>query len=166
LPKFLSLKKFFHSKLIAPLLNFLKQGMTAEKVALTLALGLCIGIMPLIGLTTGLLAILAFVFRLNMLALQAINYTVYLVQIVLFVPFLKLGQFIFQLPALPFNLNNIIDKFKASFIDTFLSVWQINLMGIVVWMLFAIPLGLAIYHLSLPFFTKHKQRIELEMEMG
>jgi len=139
--------------------------MTAEKVALTLAIGLCIGIMPLIGLTTGLLAIIAVIFRLNMLALQAINYTVYIIQIVLFVPFLKLGQFIFQLPALPFNLNNIIDKFRSSFIDTFLSVWQINLMGILVWLLLAIPLGLAIYYFSLPFFTRHKLKMQLEVEM-
>lgn len=140
--------------------------MTAEKVALTLALGLTIGIMPMVGITTLLLAILALTFRLNMVAIQAVHYAVSFIQIVLFVPFLKLGQYLFNAPELPFSLNNIIQLLKTQFVDTFLSMWQINLMGIFVWLLFAIPLGLAVYHLSLPFFARYKQKMDLGVKMG
>lgn len=139
--------------------------MTAEKVALTLALGLSIGIMPMFGITL-LLAIIALTFRLNMVAIQAVHYAVSIVQMILFVPFLELGRYIFGAPELPFSLNNIIQLLKTQFVDTFLSIWQINLMGIFVWLLFAIPLGLAVYHLSLPFFIRYKKKLDLEVKMG
>ena len=139
--------------------------MTAKKVALTLALGLSFGIMPLMGFTTLLLTIIAFQFRLNILAIQVIHYSVSFLQIILFIPFLKLGLYIFNVKALPFDINNIITLLQTEFIDTFLSFWQINLMGILVWSIFAIPLGLAIYYLSLPFFNKQKQKMELEVEI-
>jgi uncharacterized protein (DUF2062 family) len=163
LPNFIKLKKYLFNKTIEPLLGFLKQGMTAEKIALTLTLGLSIGIMPLMGFTTLLLALLALVFRLNLVAIQIVHYSVTIIQVALFVPFLKLGQFIFQLPELPFNINNIPELIQTRFVDTFLSIWQINLMGIVVWLIIAIPLGLVIYRLSLAFFSRQKQKMELEI---
>jgi uncharacterized protein (DUF2062 family) len=149
--------------MIFPLLGFLKQGMTAEKIALTLTLGLCIGIMPLMGFITIILALLAMIFRLNMVAIQAVHYAISFVQIVLFIPFLKLGQFIFGLPELPFNIDNVLKMLKSSFFDTFLSIWQVNLMGLVVWLVIAIPSGILIYHLSLAFFTRQKRKMDLEL---
>jgi uncharacterized protein (DUF2062 family) len=139
--------------------------MSAEKVALTLALGLSIGIMPSVGITTGLLVLVSFAFRLNMIALQVIHYAVSFIQIILFVPFLKLGQLIFQAPKLAFDINNIYEMLKISFIDTFIQIWHIMLMGMFVWLLIAIPLGFGIYHLSLPFFTRHKRKMNLKVEM-
>jgi uncharacterized protein (DUF2062 family) len=149
--------------MIFPLLGFLKQGMSAEKIALTLTLGLCIGIMPLMGFITIILALLALIFRLNMVAIQAVHYAISFVQIVLFIPFLKLGQFIFGLPELPFNIDNVLQMLKNSFFDTFLSIWQVNMVGIAVWLIIAIPSGILIYQLSLAFFTRQKRKMEMEV---
>ena len=145
------------------MLAYLKQGMTAEKIALTLTLGLSVGIIPLMGFTTIVLALLALTFRLNIVAIQAVHYAISFIQIALFVPFLKLGQFIFQAPGLPFDMNNLLKMLQTHFVDTFLSIWQYYLMGIVPWIVVAIPLGLAIYYPSLAFFTRHKLKMQVKV---
>ncbi len=156
------LKKFIHKKLLNPLIAFLKQGITTEKIALTLTLGLCIGIIPVIGINTLLLTILALIFRLNIIAIQTINYAIYFLQIILFVPFLKLGQYVFNGPKIPFDFNNIEKLFQTSFLETFISFWQINLFGLIIWVIFAIPFGLIIYRLSLSYFDREKLKIDMK----
>jgi uncharacterized protein (DUF2062 family) len=148
--------------MLLPLLSFLKQGMTAKKLALTITLGFCIGIIPFVGINSLLLTFLALIFRLNIIAIQTINYSVYFLQIILFVPFLKLGQYIFNGPKIPFNIDNVVMLFQTSFLDTFISFWQINLLGLIVWMIITIPLGFLIYRLSLSFFIKEKLKMKMK----
>jgi uncharacterized protein (DUF2062 family) len=70
------LKKYISKKIIKPLLPYLNQGMSPEKLAFTLSLGICFGIIPVLGLNAILLAIMAFMFRLNLPAIQLINFGV------------------------------------------------------------------------------------------
>lgn len=71
------------------------QGLTPHQLALTIALGVAVGIVPLVWGATPLCALLAFRLRLNQVAIQAVNYLVYPLQIVLFLPFYTLGASIF-----------------------------------------------------------------------
>jgi uncharacterized protein (DUF2062 family) len=50
--------------------------MSAKKLSLTLTLGIVFGIMPFMGVTTYLLIVLAIILRLNIPALQLVNYAV------------------------------------------------------------------------------------------
>lgn len=156
------MKKYLKYKILDPLLGFLKQGMSPKKLALTLALGITFGIMPFMGVSTYLLIIIALIFKLNIAALQIVNYAVYVIQITLFVPFLKFGQFVFNGPKLPFDLSNVIGMLQTKFWVTLDAIWQVNALGLVVWAILIIPLGLAIYYASLPFFVKKQQKFALE----
>jgi len=69
----------------------LRQGMTPRRLALTLALGLAIGCIPVVGIPTLVCAALALALRLNLPAIQAANYIVMPLQLVLIVPFVRLG---------------------------------------------------------------------------
>ncbi len=75
--------------------NWLRQGMTPRRLALTLALGFAIGCIPVIGVPTVLCATLALLLRLNQPAIQAANYAAMPLQIILIVPFMKLGKWMF-----------------------------------------------------------------------
>src|SRR5271166_5307916 len=66
-------KGLLHRKLIRPVVDLLKQGVTPEKMALSLALGAAIGVFPAIGWTTALCAIAALALRLNLAAIQIVN---------------------------------------------------------------------------------------------
>jgi hypothetical protein len=70
---------------------WLRQGISPRRLALTLALGVAIGCVPVVGIPTLLCAALAFTLRLNLPAIQAANYAVMPLQLLLIVPFVRLG---------------------------------------------------------------------------
>ena len=70
---------------------WLRQGVSPRRLALTLALGFAIGCIPVVGIPTVLCALLAVALRLNLPAIQAANYVVMPLQLVLIVPFVRLG---------------------------------------------------------------------------
>ncbi|MDX5443754.1 MAG: DUF2062 domain-containing protein, partial [Hymenobacteraceae bacterium] len=56
---------FFKRKFITPLLDLLKQGLTPEKLSLTVAIGAVVGLIPVFGVTTVFSTLLALRLRLN-----------------------------------------------------------------------------------------------------
>ncbi|MFC2086809.1 DUF2062 domain-containing protein [Bacteroidota bacterium] len=156
------LKSFLKTRFIIPLSHFLKQGLTAKKLSLTLALGITLGIIPFFGVNTMLLTVLSIVFRLNLIAIQIVNYGVYIFQIVLFIPFLKFGQLIFEGPRFPYETQEIINMFKTDFFGTIIDIWHLNLLGLIIWLIVSIPCGILIYYLSLPVFTRYADKFKLD----
>lgn len=88
------LKPSFLAKTKTRILEELKTGTSPEKIALSLAIGGAIGIFPLIGTTMALCAFLGFILRLNPVSIQIANYAMYPFQVILIVPFLKLGAYL------------------------------------------------------------------------
>jgi len=70
---------------------WLRQGISPRRLAFTLALGFAIGCIPVVGIPTLLCAALALSLRLNLPAIQAANYAVMPLQLLLIVPFVRLG---------------------------------------------------------------------------
>jgi uncharacterized protein (DUF2062 family) len=75
---------------------WLRQGISPRRLALTLALGFAIGCIPMVGIPTLVCAILALTLKLNLPAIQAANYVVMPLQIVLIAPFIRLGGWLFS----------------------------------------------------------------------
>jgi uncharacterized protein (DUF2062 family) len=75
--------------------SWLLQGISPRRLALTLALGFAIGCIPVLGVTTTLCVLVALALRLNFPAIQAANWTAAPLQLVLIVPFMRLGGRIF-----------------------------------------------------------------------
>jgi uncharacterized protein (DUF2062 family) len=71
---------------------WLRQGISPRRLALTLALGFAIGCFPVLGIPTALCALLAVALGLNLPAIQAANYAAMPLQLVLIMPFVRLGQ--------------------------------------------------------------------------
>jgi uncharacterized protein (DUF2062 family) len=76
--------------------EWLRQGVSPRRLALTLALGFAVGCIPVVGLPTALCALLALVLKLNLPAIQAANYVVMPLQLVLIAPFMRLGRWLFS----------------------------------------------------------------------
>jgi len=74
---------------------WLCQGISPRRLALTLALGFAIGCIPVVGIPTLLCAVLALALKLNLPAIEAANYLVMPLQLVLIVPFVRLGSWLF-----------------------------------------------------------------------
>ena len=75
---------------------WLGQGISPQRLAITLALGFAIGCLPVVGVPTLLCAGLALGLRLNLPAMQAANYAAMPFQLALIVPFVRLGEWLFS----------------------------------------------------------------------
>jgi len=96
------------------LVGWLKSGMAPRQLAFTLALGFAIGCIPLLGVTTAICALLAFTLRLNMPVIQAANWVAMPLQVVLLIPFLRLGQWLFSSQSMVFNPVQLLGQIEAA----------------------------------------------------
>lgn len=70
--------------------------LSAKKLALTIALGVALGVMPLLWGVSIFCVVAAWVFRLNQACLQIVNFLAYPLQLALFIPFYRLGERLFS----------------------------------------------------------------------
>lgn len=71
--------------------SWLLEGISPQRLALSLALGFVLGCIPVVGVPTGLCVLVALAFRLNHPAIQAANYLAMPLQVALIAPLVKLG---------------------------------------------------------------------------
>ncbi|MGB7283220.1 MAG: DUF2062 domain-containing protein [Candidatus Acidiferrum sp.] len=107
-------EEFFRRRMARPMIELLRQGVTPEKLALSIALGVALGVIPVLGTTTALCALAALILRLNLPAIQLVNYFVYPAQIALLIPFFRLGEKLFGAPHLPLSIARIHELFRAN----------------------------------------------------
>ena len=85
-------------RVIEPLMALLRQGVAPDRLALCVALGVVIGNIPILGVSTLLCAAIALVFRLNLPAIQLVQAAMAPSQVLLIVPFVRLGEWISRAP--------------------------------------------------------------------
>jgi uncharacterized protein (DUF2062 family) len=134
------MRGFFQRRLVQPLVKLLRMGITPEKIALSLAFGLVLGTFPVLGSTTLLCALAAFIFGLNFAAIQIVNYFVYPLQLALLVPLLRAGRILFREPPSPFKLAAILAMIRASPWGAIRVLWGATLHAIVAWTILAVPM--------------------------
>jgi uncharacterized protein (DUF2062 family) len=150
---------FFYRRLARPILELLWQGITPEKIALSVALGAALGIFPAIGLSTALCAIAALFLRLNLPAIQIVNYFVYPAQIALLLPFFRLGEKLFRAPHLPISIEQIHAMIRADVWGTIRLLWTTTWHAIAVWCLIAPVIVVVTYAILAPTLRYKMSRI-------
>ena len=116
--------------------GWLKQGISPKTLALSIAFGFVLGVFPVLGVPTLLCGLAAVVLRLNMPALQLVNYLVYPLQIALLWPFSRFGDKLF---------GSV--HFKQGWAAA-AGLWTLH--TTLAWLCFALPAGLILY------FTAHR----------
>ena len=124
-------------RLVAPIVRQFRQSVTPEQIALTIALGLAIGVFPILGATTILCAIAAVVLRLNQPIIQLVNYVAYPAQLVTLIPFYRAGESLFNRPHLPLSIPMLMDRFRDDAGKFFSDFGIVAVYGILVWCLIA-----------------------------
>ncbi len=142
------MRSLLKRRLLEPIKQLLTQGITPEKIALSLALGAVLAVFPVLGSTTLLCALAAVVLRLNLPALQLVNFLMYPVQLALVVPFMRAGARLFRAPQLPFSLMQMLEMFRQNWSYTLGLLWVAALQAVVVWILCA-PIVVALLYLVL-----------------
>lgn len=140
------------------MIALLKQGVTPEKLALSLALGAALGVFPALGWTTTLCAIAALALRLNLPAIQIVNYFMYPVQIALLISFFRLGEKLFRAPHLPISVSQIYAMIHASVWHAISLLWTTTWHAIVAWSLSAPVLVGLMYVILTPLLRRLLRR--------
>ena len=136
------------------MLDLLKQGITPEKLALCAALGIALGIFPVLGSTTLLCAAAAFVFKVNLPLIQLVNYLAYPLQLILILPFISAGEFVFRTESIPLSVTQMLGMIKNDFFGAIQSLWIVTLHAMAVWLVVGPLLTLALYFLLKPLIAK------------
>jgi uncharacterized protein (DUF2062 family) len=142
------MRGFLYKRTVEPLVALIKQGISPEKISLGMACGIVLGVFPVLGSTTILCGLAAIIFRLNLPAIQLVNYMVYPLQLVLLIPFFHLGDLLFQVEPLPLWAQELITLLQSDMWGTIQSFWNTTLHAIVVWLMVSLP-TLLILHFTL-----------------
>lgn len=136
---------FWQRRIIAPIVAQFRQGITPEKIALTIALGVTLALFPIIGSTTLLCGIAAVWLRLNQPIIQLVNWLCAGLQLLLLIPLYRAGE-IFGAPHLNLSIAQLIERFRDGPWQFILDFGLIALGGIAVWCLLAPIMAAALYY--------------------
>ncbi|HEY2460958.1 MAG TPA: DUF2062 domain-containing protein [Candidatus Acidoferrum sp.] len=140
-----------YRRVVRPILDLLRQGVTPEKIAMSAALGVALGTFPVMGLTTAMCAVVALVWRLNLAAIQIVNYLVYPLQIILLLPFYGLGEKLFHAPHLEaITIPKMIEMLRTDQQGTLALLLTATWHAIAVWCVAAPVFAAITYFAMLP----------------
>ena len=134
----------FNRYVSSPIISLLKQGLTPQILALSMTSGIIIGIIPLLGTTTAICTMVAIVFRMNLLVTQIGNWLVYPIQILLVVPFIILGEYLFGSPS-TLDPSHIVTLLRTDLFTTLRLFSKMILHATIAWMICAPFAFAAIY---------------------
>lgn len=121
---------------------------STENKAISLTVGIYLGVFPVIGTTTIMCFLAGFLFRLNHFILQSLNILLAPIQLLLVFPFLKAGRVLFfqDKSLLPGDFTEIYWFGNESW-EGMVYILKTLGGGVLVWLIFAITTGLFFYGL-------------------
>ncbi len=135
-------------------------GASPRKLAWSIALGLVVGINPLLGSTTLLCLGAAAALRLNLAASQLANHLMYPVELLLLVPFLQLGAWVFRTGPMPLSPKMLAAEARTHPVDLIRSLWIFEWHALVLWASLAVVLMPLIAVSLTPLLRKLLARVE------
>jgi len=133
--------------------NIFVQGVSPQKLALTISLGIFIGTVPILWGSTLICAVLAVLFRLNHPSIQASNYLAYPMQLALIIPFYRMGAGVFPWgPSVSLDIFSI--GIKNEWMGNFVPIVAATLKALAAWFLIASPLAVVLYFLLWTIFAR------------
>ena len=147
--------------LIAPIKAQLMQGMTVERVSWTIALGVVLGVFPIMGSTTLVCLLAGWALNLNQALLHVFKTTVYPLHLALILVFIRLGERLYGAPLIAFSIPQLLARFKHDPLqfarDFGMAAWH----GVSAWLLIAPLAALLIKMAVIPLVSrlaaKHKE---------
>ena len=99
--------------LVAPVVAQLTVGISPERIGWTIALGIVLGVFPIMGSTTLISLLVGWILHLNQPVLHVFKTLVYPLHLALILVFIRLGERLYGVPLIAFSIPQMIAKFKA-----------------------------------------------------
>ena len=124
---------WIYRRAVLPILALLRMGATPRRLALSIALGLLIGLNPVIGTTTVLCVVFCALFRLNIVAAQIANHAVFPLEVALVIPFIRFGSYVFQTAPMPLSAHAFQNLARHSPLLLVRQIWVWEWHAFVLW---------------------------------
>lgn len=134
----------------------LKQGLTPKELIQSIIVSGLISIIPILGVSTFLITTISLKRKLNLPIMISLSYLIWPLQILLIIPFIRVGEFIFSVPRHHHTVDEIISSFQNSFFPTLSQLSFELLCGFGGWLFTAVPAAVGIYWVSLLFLKEKK----------
>jgi len=148
----------FRDKVLIPFRLVPKEGLSPEKLAFSITIGIISGIFPVLGMTTVLSLLLAMIFRQNLLVVQSVQWILALAQIMLIIPFMQFGAFLLNQNGIHINMQQINHAFQPGMLSGIKTLGLFHLYGILSWLILVIPAGAASYFGFLFVFQRKEKK--------
>ena len=125
-----------------------KQGLTPKELNQSIIVSGLISVIPIIGVSTFMITTVSLKTKLNLPVMIALSYMMWPVQILLIIPFIRMGEFIFSIPPNHHTVEEIISSFQNSFFKTLSHLSFELLCGLGGWLFIAVPVAIGIYLVS------------------
>jgi len=147
--------KAVFNKVKAKTTALLKQGLSPKELSQSLIVSGLISTIPILGVSTFMITSVSLKRKLNLPVMISLSYLMWPIQILLIIPFIRVGEFIFSVPRNHHTAEEIISSFQKSFFQTLSQLSFELLCGLGGWFLTAVPLAVGIYWVSLLFFKEN-----------
>ncbi len=147
-------KSRFRRWIVSPILEQLKRGITPEKLSWTIALGITLGIFPIMGSTSLICFFFGWLLKLNQAILHIFRSLSYPLHLALILVFIRLGQQLNGAPLIRLSIPEMMTQFKDSPAQFGRDFGMAALHGIEAWAIAAIILIPLIRMISLPLLKK------------
>jgi uncharacterized protein (DUF2062 family) len=144
-------------KIILPLVSLLKQGVEPSRLSLALTSGALIGVFPVLGIATVVCTGVAAFYRLNLPAIQLANYLVFPIQIILFFPFLYIGEALTGNSLDEISKEKLLETFDLGFLPAIQELTQYFILASLGWALALVPLFVTLYFILKKLITLRLQ---------
>ncbi len=128
--------------------------MSPDRLALCVAIGIVVGNIPILGVSTALCALIALVFRLNVAAMQLVQVLMAPTQLLLIIPYVRLGEWILQAPHQPLSIAAGLALLSAGVRNAITVLWDAILHAGFAFMLVAPIAIFLLYRLLVPIFAR------------
>jgi uncharacterized protein (DUF2062 family) len=145
---------------LQPIVDQLRQGISPQKIALTIALGIVLGITPALGTTVVLCTVAAIVFRLNLPVIQLVNGLVYPLQLILLIPFYRVGAWMFGADVSTISLHGVVTLIRSGMWQAIRTLWVVTLHALAAWLLLGAAASGILYIVLIPVMRRIWTKIQ------
>lgn len=136
--------------------GLLKQGLTPNELALSISIAMLIGVFPIYGTTTFILAFLALRLSLNLPIMIAVSYVLTPAQILLIIPFARVGEFLFGFETLGMDMESLQNAYADGILEVFSKYSGRLVLAVGGWMIVTIPIAVLFYVILFQIFRAIK----------
>lgn len=142
------------NRILIPFRIIPRDGLTPEKMALSVTIGIISGLFPVIGFTTLVGLALTAALRQNLVLVQSVSWLLGLFQLLLIIPLMRFGALVWDQHNIHITLGQMQHAFQPGIMSGLQTIGIFHLYGILAWFILIIPTGAFSYYTLLLAFRK------------